>query len=74
MGTDEPKINKIEKEKNFQNGQKWTKLRHLSTQKWEVTTQEGERLTTNFLIDGGGRFHVPHIPDFKGQLCHLASN
>ena len=40
-------------------------------QKWEILTQEGERLRANFLIDGGGRFHVPHVPQFRGEGCHL---
>ena len=39
-------------------------------QKWEIITQEGERLRANFLIDGGGRFHVPLIPQLKGQGCY----
>ena len=42
-------------------------------QKWEVITQEEERLAANFLIDGGGRFHVPHVPQFKGETCYLAT-
>ena len=43
-------------------------------QKWEIITQKGERLTANFLIDGGGRFHVPHVPQFKGKGCHQNIN
>ena len=39
-----------------------------SEQKWEVITDKGNILRTNFLIDGTGRLHTPFIPDFKGII------
>ena len=39
-----------------------------SEQKWEIITDEGDRLRANFIIDGTGRLHKPLIPEFKGNI------
>ena len=36
--------------------------------KWEITTENGEKLVANILIDGTGALHVPNTPDFPDNV------
>ena len=36
--------------------------------KWEVITENGEKLVANILIDGTGTLHVPNTPDFPDNV------
>ncbi len=38
-----------------------------ASQKWNVTTEDGETRDANFLISGIGPLHVPLKPTFKDQ-------
>ena len=54
---------------NIKFGQNVVRAEWIEQQgKWEITTENGEKLVANILIDGTGTLHVPNTPDFLDNV------